>query len=127
MWELRKFEDAHELARQQGKLTFVYFRSWYLVDCTNFEENVLKTPQVLLQTRGLVCVPLDFDWDQPLAQKWGLTQVPAFALVSPSGEILVRQQTPITREDFLSAIREAKAQMAATTQPIAGTASGSPP
>ena len=117
-WEFRSFEDAHELAQKRGRLTFVYFRSWYLVDCTNFEENVLRVPEVLLQTRGMVCVPLDFDWDQPLAQRWGLTKVPAFTLVGPDGDVLIRKQAPITREELLAAFREAKAMLATSTEPV---------
>jgi hypothetical protein len=119
-WELCSFEDAHEIGRKSGKLTFVYFRSWYLVDCTNFEEQILRTPEVLFQTRGMVCVPLDFDWDQALAHDWGLTKVPAFALVAPNGEVLVRRETPITREELLAAIRDAKGQMGVATEPAAG-------
>lgn len=122
VWELRKYEDAQELGRKSGKLTFVYFRSWYLVECTNFEEQVLKTPEVLLQTRGMICVPLDFNWDRSLAGEWGLTQVPAFALVSPAGDVLVRKQAPITRAELLAAFREAKAQMTPTTSPAPATA-----
>lgn len=116
-WELRSFEDAQDLARKSGKLTFVYFRSWYLVDCTNFEENVLKNPEVLLLTRGMVCVPLDFDWDQPLAHQWNLQRVPAFAIIAPSGDVLARQQAPLTLKDLLAAFHQATSGVASTTQP----------
>jgi len=107
-WEGPSYSDASATARRTNKLTFVYFRSWYLVECTNFEEQILKQPDILAETRSVVCVVLDYDWDRPLAQKWGLKTVPAFAIVAPDGNVLVRQAAPITHDDLLRAIRSAK-------------------
>jgi hypothetical protein len=118
-WQGPTFPDAQALARRDHRLTFVYFRSWYLVECTDFEEQTLKNPEVLAETRDIVCVVLDYDWDQPLAQQWRLKTVPAFAIVAPDGNLLVRQSAPITREELLRAIRSAKASLASGTQPVA--------
>jgi hypothetical protein len=112
-WRGPTFPDAHAIARRGNQLTFVYFRSWYSVECTDFEESVLKHPDVLAETRDLVCCVLDFDWDRPLADKWRLTGVPAFAIVAPSGAVLARDQTPIQRAALLAAMRGAKATLAA--------------
>jgi hypothetical protein len=120
-WQGPMFADAYAAARRAHKLTFVYFRSWYLVECTDFEEKVLKNPEVLAETRSMVCCVLDFDWDRPLAQQWRLKSVPAFAIVAPSGELLARQAAPITREELLRGIRSAKATFGSgippTTEP----------
>jgi hypothetical protein len=118
-WQGPTFADGQALARRSNKLTFVYFRSWYLVECTDFEEKILKDPEVLAETRGLVCVVLDFDWDRPLAQQWHLKTVPAFAMVAPSGELLGAQCAPITREELLRVIRSAKEKLGSHTQPAA--------
>ena len=107
-WRFGTYEDGYNEARHAGKLTFVYFRVWYLVECTNFEDQVLKDPQVLAETDRMVCVPLDFDWDKPLAQRWNLTAIPAFAIVAPSGEILAQRQTPLTKLELLADIRSAR-------------------
>jgi hypothetical protein len=104
-WRFGRFEDAYNDAHQSGKLTFVYFRAWYLVECTAFEDNVLRDPDVLAETDRLVCVPLDFDWDKPLAQRWQVTAVPAFVLLAPSGELLARGQTPVTKAELLADLR----------------------
>ena len=121
-WEGPTFPDAQAAARRANKLTFVYFRSWYLVECTDFEEKVLKDPQVLAETRTMVCVALDFDWDRPLALQWQLNAVPAFAIAAPGGKVLARQRAPITRDDLLRDIRAAREAFAASTQPAAGRA-----
>jgi len=76
---------------------------------------------VLAETRGMVCVVLDFDWDRPLAQQWHLKTVPAFAIVAPSGELLGEQCAPITREELLRVIRSAKQRFASSTQPAAAS------
>jgi thioredoxin-like negative regulator of GroEL len=117
-WEGPTFQDAQALGRNRNRPIFVYFRSWYLVECTQFEEQVLKNPEILAETRGMVCVPLDFDRDRPLAQQWGIKTVPAFVIVAPGGQVLARQEARITQPELLSAVRAAKAAFAASTQPI---------
>lgn len=107
-WKFGSFEDVHPRAQKENRLCLVYFRSWYLVDCTDFEEHVLKDPLVLLETLSMVCVPLDFDYDRPLASRWGLKAVPAYAIVAPNHEVLARSETPITRDQLLEEIRNAK-------------------
>jgi hypothetical protein len=125
-WQGPTFTDAYGTARRAHKLTFVYFRSWYLVECTDFEEKVLKNPEVLAETRDMVCCVLDFDWDRPLAQQWRLKSGPAFAIVAPGGELLARQAAPITREELLRAVRSAKATFAAGISPAAQPATPAP-
>ncbi len=111
-WQLGRYEDALKRGQREKKLTFVYFRSWYSVECTDFEEHVLKDAEVLAETNGMVCVPLDYDWDQPLAGRWGLKKVPAFALVGPDSEVLAKRQAPLSREDLLTDIKAARTALA---------------
>ena len=127
-WKGPTFADAFPLAQAGHKLTFVYFRSWYLVECTHFEEEVLKNSAVLAETQSMVCVPLDFDNDRlfvrpPLTEKWGITKVPAVVIVTPEGDVLARGQAPITVQALLGMIRDAKVAFAAgvtpATQPAA--------
>lgn len=116
-WEGPTFSEAQSRARERGELTFVYFRSWYLVECTDFEDRVLKAPDVVAACRDMTCVVLDYDWDKPLARQWSLDAPPAFALVSPDGELLAKQHAPITHNELIEAIRAARTRYAASTQP----------
>lgn len=121
-WRAFTYPDAAAAARADRKLTFVYFRSWYSVECTHFEEEVLKNRAVLAETQSMVCVPLDFDHDrmlapQSLTRQWGLQKVPAFAIVTPEGQVLEQAEAPITLSGLLDAIRAAKAKSAGSTQP----------
>ncbi len=116
-WRIDSFERAHAESRQTNQLTFVYFRNWYSVDCTDFEENVLKQPTVLEALRELLCVPLDFEWDRPLADNWAIDRVPAFVIVDPDGRLLARGEGEITVETLLQAIQQARDAFAPATRP----------
>jgi len=116
-WKIGTYRDAHELAERENKLTFAYLRNWYSVECTNFEEHVLKDPAVLAETQTMICVPLEADYDRQLTKAWELTTVPAFVIVAPDGRVLARGQTPITRDELLAAIRAAKAEMSPAGAP----------
>lgn len=97
-----------------------------MVECTRFEEQILKDPEVLTETEDLVCVALDFDYDRSLARQWQLDDRPAYVIVSPDGEILARDQAPITREELLKGMRAAKASFAGRRAAPAGGDTGSP-
>ena len=112
-WELRPYSEAHQLAQNSGKLTFVYLRNWYMVECTDFEEKVLKDPEVLAETHTMVCVPLNFDYDRPLAEQWQLKKPPAYVIVGPDDQVLARHDAPVRRDELLLGIRTARDKFAA--------------
>jgi hypothetical protein len=112
-WSNLSLPEAQRRAQASQQLTFVYFRTWYSVECTDFEENLLRRPDVLAETRGMINVRLDFDWDHALAQRWELDRAPAYAILAPNGQVLARDQAPIEHKTLLAAIRGAKAMLAA--------------
>jgi len=116
-WQFDTFERVHAESRQTNQLTFVYFRNWYSVECTDFEENVLKQPPVLEALRDFLCVPVDFDWDRPLAENWAIDRTPAFVIVDPDGRLLERGAGEMTVEDLLQTIQRARDAFAPATQP----------
>ncbi|MBU0617547.1 MAG: hypothetical protein KKI02_07505, partial [Planctomycetes bacterium] len=78
-WRGLTFEPVHADARRDRKLTFVYFRHWAVVACTDFEENALKSPEVLEALRPggpLYCAVLDAYADRRLASEWGIEDPP---------------------------------------------------
>jgi hypothetical protein len=120
-WRLGRFEDGFAEAQAAGKLTFVYFRNWYSVDCTTFEEQVLKQPSVLQATSELVCVPLEYDVDRKLAEGWGISRVPAFVIVGPGGTVFESASGQITADDVVNAVRRARQRLAAEKSPATGS------
>lgn len=105
---MRPYAEVHAMAQSADELTFVYFREWYRVECTEFEENVLKHPDVLPLTRSYVCVVLDTHWDRALMQRWGLEVSPAYAIVAPDGTVLARGQYPISVAEMSNALRTSR-------------------
>ncbi len=114
-WQALTYLDAQVRSRAENKPIFVYFFEWASVDCTHFDQEVLSKPEVLAETRSLVCVPLLSHWDVALMTQLGLDRIPAFAIVAPTGEVLSRGQGPITLNELLDALRGAKAKFAAAT------------
>ena len=86
----------------------VYFRSHLSVACTEFEENVLKKPEIISATSDLNCVVLAFFWDRPLAEAWEVQEAPAIVIVDPEERVLGVAAGQITLETLLEVILEAK-------------------
>jgi hypothetical protein len=119
-WRGLSYAPIMTESQRDQKLTFVYFRYWAVVECTNFEENVLKDPRVLEALRDsgpFYCVALDFYWDYQLAEDWGLEAPPAVVILDPNERILARLSGEITIEQLLDAIKTAEEAYPAATQP----------
>ena len=105
-----EFAPVFAESQRDHKLTFVYFRSWYLVQCTEFEDTALRHPEAARETRSMNCVKLDFDANAALTRRWGLAEAPAIAVLDWSGQPLSTAYGPITRERLLETLREAAAR-----------------
>lgn len=119
-WRGYTFEPVYAESRRNDKLTFVYFRNWAVTDCTQFEENVLKTPEVrqALNSDGVFyCAVLDFLWDRPMADRWGIESPPGVVILTPDGRVLAHLSGKISAEALLDAIQSAKSEFLAATQP----------
>jgi hypothetical protein len=118
-WRFVALDDALATARAQNKLAFVYFRTFWSVPCTEFENQVLLRDPVLAETRDMVCVPLNYDLDRPIAERWGLREVPSFAIVAPDQTVLASGAGRISETALLSSFRSAKSRFAAMSRTAA--------
>lgn len=126
---VRWYYDRNTAARDdrsEAQPTFVYFRSWYSVDCTRFEDEVLRDPQVVRSTGDLVCVMLSYDFDQPIATQWGVSQAPGIAVIAPTGDVLASHSGPATRDEVLEFLQRARQAWSrgAAAQPAAPRSAG---
>lgn len=112
-WRLDSFDRVQADSRTQNKLTFVYFRNWYSVECTRFEEGVLKDPAVLDALLPFNCVPLDFDRDRPLAEAWGVQKPPAFVVMDGNSRVLASGKGAMSVASVLDALKRATEGQAA--------------
>jgi hypothetical protein len=116
-WRGFSYDFVHADSRLDGKLTFVYFRNPYLVECTRFEDRVLSAKPVLDATKPLYCALVDFGWDRELAQKWGLDRAPAYAIVDPQGDLLASGSGEQTVDEVLDAIQLAQQRFQKSKEP----------
>lgn len=121
-WRYGAFEPIFTDAKATGRLSLVYFRSWYSVQCTKAEDSVFNDPRLKTATADMHCVPLDFDWDKPLATAWKVTTVPSIVILSPNEEILESYSGEFTVAAVLEAIARAKSRYAVSTQPASAGA-----
>jgi hypothetical protein len=120
-WQGRHFDLVHADARRDNRLTFVYLRNWYMVECTEFEEYVLNTEPVRDLLADTYCVKIEYDWSETLVKRWNVGEPPAFVIVDPQGEVVARSDAARTLDAVVEAIRQAKARFVQSTQP------GAPP
>ncbi len=114
-WRLVRYEDAYRIGQREARPVFVYFRSAFAPECPDFEEHILKDPEVLSETNVMVCVPLEFldRRNQQLAGGWQIVKVPGYAIVAPDGRLLAHRQAPLARDDLLRDMRAARNLLAA--------------
>ena len=126
-WRFVAFDTGVAESRAANRPLFVYFRDWASPRCTRFEDSVLSHPTVVETLRGFISVPLQWNTavDAPVAETYGIRDVPAFVILSSRGEVLARGQTNITLEQLLQALSAARAAQAgqggATTAPSGAT------
>ena len=112
-WRGATYDSVHADSVRNHKLTLVYFRSWAKVECTDFEENVLKAPEVreaLSPDGHFYCVPLDSHWDRSLAEQFGVDEPPTVVIVDDDGRVLSRLTGKITVKALLDALHEASSR-----------------
>lgn len=109
-WQIDTFDRVHAAARRDQKATLVYFRHWASVECTRFEDSLLRDPDVVTATRPLACVMLDYGWDQPLAERWKIDKIPAVVIVNLDGSPIEKLMEPIRKAELLAAIQRALGQ-----------------
>lgn len=118
-WRDYAYDPERIAARRNNQLTFVYFRQWSSVECTDFEEKVLRDPRVLQATTGLYCVALEFAWDEKLARTWGLSAPPAVAIVDPQERVLASIQGPVSADELLKRLEQARQRFTEAARPAA--------
>ena len=107
-WRGFVFDPVFKESQRDNKLTFVYLRNWYLPECAAFENDVLRTPAIAEATREFYAVMLEFDLARELAAEWSIEKPPAIVILDPGRRLLVRRVGPMTIEELLAAIDEAR-------------------
>lgn len=123
-WRGFAFEPVYTESRRQSKLTLVFLRNWYSIECTEFEEQVLSDPDVIAAARMINCVKVEESTpvDSALALAWGVDVTPGVVIIAPDGKVLAALQGEITKTELLKAIADAERAHPGPARPPAKTA-----
>ena len=76
---------AFTRARQENKDLFLYFRNGFSPQCGRMEREVLQRAEVAELFQNSVNCWIEFFWYQPLAQRYGLVEVPSYVIERSDG------------------------------------------
>ncbi len=102
------FASTYEESREQGKLTFVYFRQWFLPLCGKMEEQVLNDPRIGEASTDMNCVRYEMYSGDPLSAAWNVDAAPTYLIVDTDGRILARRTGEFTVDNVLSDMQIAR-------------------
>ncbi|MDR1309220.1 MAG: thioredoxin fold domain-containing protein [Deltaproteobacteria bacterium] len=96
------YDKALDKAREEKKLTFVYFWTPSCPYCREFSDAVLGDPDVLESLgRYFVVVSVNADRERKLSRKFRLPSVPYLAFLDSSGQVVSIIPGAVARDFFL--------------------------
>lgn len=102
------FYQAFGDSKSNEKLTFVFFRQYYSVACTQMDDQVFNTPELQEATRDMNCIRPELDLQKSLAAAWGVDSVPSYVIVAPTGRVLIQRVGMFTVDQVLADIQQAR-------------------
>jgi thioredoxin-related protein len=85
--EVAVYEDALEIAAEQGRRIYLVFRSEGCVWCGRQEEEMLK-PKSIEAMDGLIVCAVDFEERRDLADRFGVRLLPSHRLLNSEGKTI---------------------------------------
>ncbi|MCP4589708.1 MAG: hypothetical protein GY842_03095 [bacterium] len=95
-------QDPARVAQREGKLVLVYHWQALNEDCARMDRTVFRTREVCEQLKGIVPIRLDATLQRRQAEELGLSVVPAFVVISPTGEIVRYGHGPMDADRFIA-------------------------
>lgn len=105
------FQQASQVAGQQGRLVLLHFYSDDCVPCVKVERNVFSQPVVAQAIeRSYVAVKVHVKKQPQLATRYNVTQWPTDVVVSPAGQEIFRTVSPQSAQDYVLFVSQIAAQ-----------------
>lgn len=105
------FQQASQVAGQQGRLLLLHFYSDDCVPCVKVERNVFSQPVVAQAIeRSYVAVKVHVKKQPQLATRYNVTQWPTDVVVSPAGQEIFRTVSPQSAQDYVLFVSQIAAQ-----------------
>lgn len=98
------FEQAVQVARQQGRPIFVDFSTSWCSVCKQMDRTTLADPAVLSRLEHFVKVKVDGDAFPQLCQAYGVQAYPTFVHLDPSGRVLTKREGGMRVQEMAGAL-----------------------
>ncbi|MES2789753.1 MAG: thioredoxin family protein [Planctomycetota bacterium] len=107
------FTEAEAEARQTGRPLLLHFHASWCPPCRQMESDVLNTPDVKRAlVERVVGVKVDLDQHPEIAEKYGVSSIPADVLISPSGKVIGKTVGFQPRDVYLASLTAAEKKTA---------------
>jgi tetratricopeptide (TPR) repeat protein len=123
VWENATLQEAVAKAAAQKKPLFVEITAGWCPFCKRFEEGPLSDDRVGVALKDWLAVQIDADKYPELVERYGVSDLPAIALLSPRGTLIGRFGNNMepegidprtTTDGLLKALEEAKRKSSST-------------
>lgn len=98
------FEQAVQVARQQGRPIFVDFSTSWCSVCKQMDRTTLADPAVLSRLEHFVKVKVDGDAFPQLCQAYGVQAYPTFVHLDPNGRVLTKREGGMRVQEMAGAL-----------------------
>jgi thioredoxin-like negative regulator of GroEL len=80
------FNEAIELAKEQGKPVMIDFWAIWCPPCRKMDMEVWPDAEVIALSRKFVCIKVDIDRNKSLASNYGIRAIPTLIFTDPLGK-----------------------------------------
>jgi thiol:disulfide interchange protein len=107
------YQATLDRSRAEGLPLLLRFTATWCGPCQQMERYVLPDPRVVQTVSRFAAVSIDVDAQPSLAQKYGVTAIPTFIVLSPTGAEVARLGPYDSPEAFVTALEQALGKLQA--------------
>lgn len=106
-----KYDTALKQAKNEGKPVFIDFYATWCGPCKELAQTVFVDPEIKAYYDGhFVCVRIDIDKEQKLAEKYGITSIPTLVYLDSKGKEVKRLTGMTEKTHFLHVGQEVRGE-----------------